>query len=143
MLPKISATVAVMASLCVVACPFVAKASVTPSSLTVENVTDSSAFVKWQSSSADTQYVVYLNGSPVETVNTPYVQLTGLTQETDYSVQVSGLDSTGVESSLSSGVRITSPPRWDGYLAYFCVFVLVAACAGSVSGLTRLVMGRR
>ncbi|MDO8180227.1 MAG: PHB depolymerase family esterase [Undibacterium sp.] len=85
-----------------------------PAGLAVVSTTASSAALSWTAVSGASGYNVYRNGSKVTA--TPATSIaytdTGLTASTTYSYQVSSIDASSLESSLSASVSGTTKSAW-------------------------------
>ena len=85
-----------------------------PAGLAVLSTTASSAALSWTAVSGASGYNVYRNGSKVTA--TPATSIaytdTGLTASTTYSYQVSSIDASSLESSLSASVSGTTKSAW-------------------------------
>ena len=85
-----------------------------PAGLAVVSTTASSAALSWTAVSGASGYNVYRNGSKVTA--TPATSIaytdTGLAASTTYSYQVSSIDASSLESSLSASVSGTTKSAW-------------------------------
>ncbi|MDO9194436.1 MAG: poly(3-hydroxybutyrate) depolymerase PhaZ, partial [Undibacterium sp.] len=85
-----------------------------PAGLAVVSTTAGSAALSWTAVSGASGYNVYRNGSKVTA--TPATSIaytdTGLTASTTYSYQVSSIDASSLESSLSASVSGTTKSAW-------------------------------
>ncbi len=77
----------------------------TPGTISVTNITTTSASVSWTASTDNvgvTSYDVYVNGSLLKTVATNSVSLTGLTENTAYAIKVRATDAAGNNSAFNT-----------------------------------------
>jgi len=87
------------------------EAPTTPTNLAASNITTSSLSLSWTVATDNvgvTDYLVYQNGSQVQTVTAPSASISGLTASTAYSFYVKAKDAAGNTSSASSTINATT-----------------------------------
>lgn len=110
-----------------------------PSGLVANDVTDSSVYLSWVGTSNDSSYLVYENGAQIGQTSTFDYQVTGLSEGTQYTFTVAGVDSSGNISNQSDAVAVT-PSGWRSWAYEYAYYLVIALCAGAVAGLLRLVL---
>lgn len=88
------------------------QAPTVPQNLTEIEVTPTTAEISWEAANdnvAVTGYIVYLNGSPQETITGTTYIFTGLSPETTYSLTVAATDAAGNTSAESVALEVTTP----------------------------------
>ncbi|OXA88687.1 endonuclease [Flavobacterium hercynium] len=93
------------------------QAPTTPSSVTLSSKTGTSITISWTASSDNvgvTGYNVYANGVLKNTVTTLNTTITGLTNSTSYSINVSARDAAGNTSALSNTISVTTDSTGGG-----------------------------
>ncbi len=88
----------------------------TPTGLTTESVAPTQIIVKWNASIDNVgveEYVVYLDGVQYQVVSLAQCQITGLTPNTSYTINVRARDASDNESGLSSDLLVTTPLTVD------------------------------
>lgn len=81
-----------------------------PNGLVIDTLTDTSVNIDWNASATATSYRVYLNSALVSSPATNTVTLTGLVASTNYSVQVSAVNSGGESIKSATLAILTLPP---------------------------------
>ena len=87
------------------------EAPTVPGTITVSNITSSSAAISWVASTdnvAVTGYDVFVNGTKQKTVTTNSVNLTNLDANTEYTITVRAFDAEGNTSEQNSGKSFTT-----------------------------------
>ena len=80
---------------------------VAPSALMASNVTTNSADVSWTAGGTETEWLMVVNGASSVVTSTTQA-LTGLTDNTDYNVQVAAICGAGDTSALSPAMMFTT-----------------------------------
>jgi len=93
------------------------QAPTAPSSVALSSKTGTSITISWNASSDNvgvTGYNVYANGILKNTVTTLNTTITGLTNSTSYSINVSARDAAGNTSALSNTISVTTDSSGGG-----------------------------
>ena len=81
-----------------------------PSGLSISSITQTSATASWSPVTGATEYKVYLNGAPIATTTSTNRNLTGLSADTTYQVQVSAVGPGGEGAKASTNFTTSAPP---------------------------------
>lgn len=88
-----------------------AQAPTTPGTITVSNITTTTATATWTASTDNvgvTSYDVYVNGALYKTVTTNSIAMTGLVENTDYLIKVRATDAAGNNSAFNTESPFTT-----------------------------------
>ena len=101
----------------------------TPSGLNISNITQTSATASWNAVTGATEYRVYLNGSLITTTTSLSHNLTGLSPETTYQIQVSAVGPGGEGAKASKNFKTFSPvsPNTRDTFEWFKFFMVAFA----------------
>ena len=101
----------------------------TPSWLSINNITQTSAIASWNAVTGATEYKVYLNGSLIAITTSLSHNLTGLSPETTYQVQVSAVGPGGEGEKASKNFKTLAPepPYVQDTFEWFKFFMVAFA----------------